>query len=122
MDTLKYLQKGGRIGLVSSVIGGILNLKPIISCNEDGVYYTVCKIRGSKHGIEKLISEVAKHCQGKKVWVAILNGGANDEAKRIKPIVLDSLENGEFILDKQINPSLAVHTGPGLIGICVLEV
>ena len=43
MDTLTYLQKGGRIGLVTSIVGNILNLKPIISCNCEGVYYTVAK-------------------------------------------------------------------------------
>ena len=45
MDTLTYLRKGGRIGLVTSVVGSILNIKPIISCNGDGVYYTAAKIR-----------------------------------------------------------------------------
>ena len=43
MDTLTYLQKGGRIGLVTSIVGNILNLKPIISCNGEGGYYTVAK-------------------------------------------------------------------------------
>ena len=57
MDTLTYLQKGGRIGLVTSIVGNILNLKPIISCNGEGVYYTVAKIRGSKQGMTKLLAE-----------------------------------------------------------------
>lgn len=34
VKTLEYLQKGGRIGLVASLFGNALNLKPIISCNE----------------------------------------------------------------------------------------
>ena len=41
-------QKGGRIGLVASTLGSALNLKPIISCNEDGIYYTVSKALGRK--------------------------------------------------------------------------
>ena len=51
MDTLQYLKRGGRIGKVSSIVGEALHLKPIISCNEDGIYYTVSIIRGSKLSI-----------------------------------------------------------------------
>ena len=58
MDTLKYLKKGGRIGKVTSVVGEVLNLKPIISCNEEGIYYTVGLIRGAKQGKKKLLNEM----------------------------------------------------------------
>ena len=43
VDTLEYLRKGGRLGLVAAVMGTALKLKPIISCNEDGVYYIAGK-------------------------------------------------------------------------------
>lgn len=46
LPTLEYLKKGGRIGLVSSVIGSALNLHPVVSCNEDGIYHTVAKLVG----------------------------------------------------------------------------
>ena len=34
LKTLEYLREGGRIGLVTGIIGSVLNIKPIISCNE----------------------------------------------------------------------------------------
>lgn len=46
LDTLEYLQKGGRIGMVTAMLGTALNLKPVISCNPEGVYYTMAKVRG----------------------------------------------------------------------------
>ena len=64
MDTLKYLKKGGRIGKVTSVVGEVLNLKPIISCNEEGIYYTVGLIRGAKQGKKKLLKRDAAVLQG----------------------------------------------------------
>ena len=39
--TLEYLQKGGRIGLVASILGTALKLNPIISCNDECIYYTL---------------------------------------------------------------------------------
>ena len=53
--TLEYLQKGGRIGLVSAVLGNALKLNPIITCNEAGVYHTVAKSRGRKKSLEKTV-------------------------------------------------------------------
>ena len=38
MDTLRYLKKGGRIGNVTSIVGEVLNLKPILSCDKEGIY------------------------------------------------------------------------------------
>ena len=56
VDTLEYLRKGGRIGLITSVLGTVLNLKPIISCNENGVYYTAAKERGARNPLQRQLS------------------------------------------------------------------
>lgn len=44
--TLEYLRKGGRIGMVEGVVGNLLQIKPIIFVNDDGVYQTLTKARG----------------------------------------------------------------------------
>ncbi len=48
VDTLTYLQKGGRIGRAASLFGTLLNIKPILSLNDQGEVYAVDKVRGSK--------------------------------------------------------------------------
>lgn len=60
VPTLEYLQKGGRIGLVSSILGNVLNLKPVISCNDNGIYHTVAKVRGNKKSIQRAIDLAAE--------------------------------------------------------------
>lgn len=121
MDTLTYLQKGGRIGLVTSIVGSILNLKPVISCNEDGVYYTVAKIRGSKQGLTKLLSEAKAFAGDGPCFTALLNGDGRALADSIKPKLISDIPGGTLVMDKAITASLAVHTGPGLVGIGVLR-
>ena len=44
IPTLDYLIKGGRIGLVAGTVGKLLNIKPIISVNEEGKYYTMARV------------------------------------------------------------------------------
>ena len=121
VNTLEYLKKGGRIGKVAGTIGDMLNLKPIVTVDENGIYYTVCKARGRKQSMVKL-TDILKDTlsQGPcKVWV--LHGGVLEEAKRF----LESIKNLDNILSldiSQISPALGVHGGPGLLGLAIQKV
>ncbi|MDO5133771.1 MAG: DegV family protein [Eubacteriales bacterium] len=122
MDTLEYLKRGGRIGTVSSVVGKFLKLKPIISCNPEGIYYTVSLIRGSRQGKQKLLDEMLRFCAGHRVWIGIGHGAAKEESEKMQEMVQDELASGssEVLYRKQIAATLALNTGPGLIGIAAL--
>ncbi|NBK96589.1 MAG: DegV family protein [Erysipelotrichia bacterium] len=123
VETLEYLQKGGRIGLVASLVGNALNLKPIISCNEEGIYYTVAKVRGRKRSISKTIELALKEMnKGEQYLLAICNGAATQEAELVKQEVLPQAKGLKAFIEGQISPVLGVHTGPGLIGIGVMQI
>lgn len=118
--TLEYLQKGGRIGLVSSLVGNALKLMPIISCNEEGIYYTVAKTRGRKKSLEKALEIVKAHVGSHpRFRLAVAQGDALEEAKMMFERLKELLPSAEKIYFGEISPSLVVHTGPGLIGIGV---
>ena len=121
MDTLTYLRKGGRIGLVTSVVGSMLNIKPIISCDDDGVYYTVAKIRGARHGQSRLLEEARTFAGSGPCLTALLNGQGQESAAALRPRLISGIQGGRLIMEKSIVPSLAVHTGPGLVGIGILR-
>lgn len=122
MDTLEYLRRGGRIGTVTSVIGQALKLKPIISCNREGIYYTVSLIRGGRQGKGKLLKEMVRFCTGHRVWIGLGHGAAASECGKMEQMVLDELVSGssEILYRKQIAATLALNTGPGLIGVAAL--
>lgn len=120
ISTLEYLQKGGRIGLVSSMVGNALNLKPIISCNEDGVYYNVAKISGRKRSIEKMIELAVEYASNANLYnIAVVHGGAAEEVAKLKEKVKTRFEKCKNLIESQVSPALGVHTGPGLLGIGV---
>ena len=120
VETLEYLQKGGRIGKVASLFGNALNLKPIISCNEEGIYYTVAKVRGRKQSITKTKELALNFAQDHKRYnIAIVNGDAQELSDTIKECILPKLPNVDIFIEKQCSPALGVHTGPGTIGIGV---
>lgn len=118
LQTLHYLIKGGRLGRVEGVLGSVLQIKPIISCDDDGVYYTVEKVRGRKQSIQKLVEIVQNKIKDKKnYYLAICHGYAPEEADKIKEKMQPYIANAILYIEGQISPALGVHTGPGLVGI-----
>jgi DegV family protein with EDD domain len=120
VKTLEYLKKGGRIGKVEGTIGELLNIKPIISMNEDGVYYSYKKIRGRNRSIEELFDIIKESAMDKLVNIAVAHGDAFEEAQDLFKKV-KALKNIKEAVFTQISPVLVVHTGPGLIGVIISE-
>ena len=116
--TLEYLRKGGRIGLVEGVVGSLLQIKPVIYVNDDGVYATLAKARGFTKALSAMQDEFFKRYQGRKVRVAIVHGSATEEARALLEVFRAKLDVvSDFIAP--VSPALAIHTGPGLLGAIV---
>ena len=65
VDTLHYLQKGGRIGKVSAFAGSLLNIKPIIMFKE-GELMPISKVRGRKKALEEIVAQLDRSMPGEK--------------------------------------------------------
>lgn len=116
IKTLEFLRKGGRIGLVEGVLGSILQLKPVIFVNDEGVYQTLAKSRGYNSAIDCMVGEVTKRFGQAKIKLSVVNGMARAEAVEL----LGSLKGKLNIVESfiaPVTPALAIHTGPGLLGI-----
>ena len=120
VQTLKYLQKGGRIGLVASILGETLNLKPIISCNDEGIYFTVAKVIGEDRALNKALDLAVDFIKDTKNYnIGVLHAAAKDQAEVVKNKLQERLPNAKILVQGQISAALGVHTGPGSIGIVV---
>ncbi len=122
VDTLEYLRKGGRLGLVAAVMGTALKIKPIISCNSEGVYYIAGKTLGRRQSLERML-KMASDFAGTEspCALALMNGDAEKEAEAMREPLLRKIPLGKLLAQGQISPALVVHTGPGLLGIGVLQ-
>lgn len=121
INTLEYLKKGGRIGLVSSVAGTMLQIKPILSFAPDGQLVDVAKVRGRNRSLEKLVELVkAVPLEGRRFLLLTAHGGAPEECNQVREALRQALPEpaGEF--QGIIDCTLAVHVGPGLVGAGIL--
>ncbi len=121
IETLEYLRRGGRIGRVAGMLGQFLHLKPVISVDREGNYFTYCKARGRLKSIDKLVEIVENKVKEKQIKLAVLNGGASQEFEKLVER-LRQLPNIKELVTSDISPALGVHTGPGLLGVSFYEV
>ncbi|OOM73855.1 DegV domain-containing protein [Clostridium puniceum] len=122
IDTLEYLQKGGRIGKVAGTVGELLNLKPIITVADDGTYRTAAKARGSKQAVSKLTDIFKGYLEKGKYKAWILDGNGLDKVQSLYEAIKDLPNVVECRIAGTIGPALGVNTGPGLVGLAIEKV
>ena len=120
VDTLEYLQKGGRIGKVTAMAGTMLQIKPIITFAEDGQLQSVAKVRGRQQVMHKLVEMAAQHGSGHRRYnLAVANGGAPEEMETVRRLLTDALPGADHIWDGEIDGTLSVYIGDGVLGAAV---
>lgn len=118
--TLSYLRKGGRISEATYRLGTILNIKPVITCDPEGMYTPVKKARGFEKAIEEELKFVEKHAKNfSHVVVGICVSSSAEIASYLESEVKKRLNNVTRIVFSAATPDLLVHTGPDLVGICI---
>ncbi|MCI6275112.1 MAG: DegV family protein [Coriobacteriaceae bacterium] len=120
VKSLEYLRKGGRISAAVYRLGSVLNIKPVITCNERGTYVVARKARGWERAISAQISLVEERArQYDKVRVAICCSSACDMFDELEERVLAQVDNAVEVIRSGVSAELLVHTGPEIVGICI---
>lgn len=120
VDTLEYLQKGGRIGKIAATAGTLLQIKPIITFAPDGQLQSIAKVRGRAQVIDKLVSMTVTRCAAHKRYnLAVANGGAPEEMSIVRQKLTQALPAYDHIWEGEIDGTLSVYIGDGVLGAAV---
>ncbi len=117
VDTLEYLQKGGRIGRARSLMGSVLSIKPILHV-EDGEVAPFERVRTRGKALERMYEIAAGMPRSKEMFVAA--GGPQDDALAMIERLRPQLPHTELHV-ASIGPVVGVYTGPNAIGVAALE-
>lgn len=117
LDTLEYLQKGGRLSKAAAIAGGILSIKPVVAI-EDGEIKLLGKARGSKQGNNLLVQKIHES-GGVDFERPVLLGYTGLTDVYLKKYIKDSAalwENSREDLEyTMIGSVVGTHAGPGAI-------
>ena len=116
VDTLEYLQKGGRIGKAQAFMGSLLKVKPILRV-ANGEVLPVDRPRNVRRGLQRLEELVREAGSASKLAVAYTTDARPAEEMRNR---LSDLADPENTYTIQIGSAIGTHTGPGAVAVSTL--
>lgn len=114
VDDLTYLQKGGRIGKAAAMFGSLLNIKPILSVDDNGEVYPFDRVRGSKKAQARVFDAMQQKYGSDPIKLAVLHVAAEEVAEEWAEALKQQMNIKELIISS-VGPVIGVHTGPGTI-------
>jgi DegV family protein with EDD domain len=118
VGTLEFLQKGGRVSRVSALLGGMLNIRPILTI-DDGKIVPAAKARGTKKAIAEIVDRVRAHASAHPGTLVLDFLHIQDEsaAQTLRQAIKDAgieFQDGQVY---EIGAVIAAHVGPGTFGV-----
>ncbi|HFI0644520.1 DegV family protein [Streptococcus suis] len=114
VDDLNHLVRGGRLSKAAALIGGLVNIKPLLALNAEGKLEAIAKIRGRKKGIKEMLHLTLDGLDHSTVMVAYT--GDLEAAEAIKATLLGDSRVTDVLLT-ELGPIIATHTGTGVLAI-----
>ncbi|MHB8158003.1 MAG: DegV family protein [Desulfocucumaceae bacterium] len=121
VDSLEYLQRGGRIGKAQAFLGTLLNVKPILTIDE-GLICPFEKVRGKSKALGRLISILRdKLGQGRRVQCWVTHGDFPEGMEEVKKGLLENFCCEEIFFSR-LGPVVGTHVGPVMVGVVCIPV
>jgi DegV family protein with EDD domain len=117
LDTLEYVRKGGRIGAARALLGGVLNLHPILTL-KNGVIQPVTQARGRAKAVEILVDLIKK--TGNPEEIVVEDATTPDELEDLAKRIRAAVPNAQIIRSK-VGPTIGVHAGPRVMGAAAIS-
>jgi DegV family protein with EDD domain len=120
LETLEYLHKSGRIGRAQALIGGLLNIKPVLEVDRHtGSFDPLARIRGFSHATQEIVHRLLQWIPARTpLRVALGYGELESDADHLLEL-LQAHYPIHWVARTQVGPALAVHSGPRVVGLAV---
>jgi len=117
VETLDYLQRGGRIGRAQALVGGLLGVRPILGI-VDGEVEALARVRGASK-VRAAMLEQLEHgtAPDTELRVAIAHAQAPEQAAALARAIADVRPRAAIELVVPLGPVIGTYGGPGTLGL-----
>lgn len=115
LDTLENVVKGGRLSSFQGMAGTLLNIKPILRGNNQGVPVVVGKVRGRKKAMQRLVNmlgEISVTSVGEKL-IGISHVSCPEDAIKLADVIKDLYKPKEEIIIAEMGATIGTYAGVG---------
>lgn len=116
LHRIDEIRKSGRISTATAVVSTALATRPIMRFN-GGRMEIAAKTRTQSKAFAKLVELTQIRAEGQPVFVAIGQNEAREAARQLEHLLENSLPEGSSFMLVDVDPTLAVHSGPGAISV-----
>ena len=117
IDDLNHLHRGGRVSKTATIMGTMIQIKPIIHMNDNGELQVIGKQRGRKKALQHIVNMAVEQSKG---WendiIMITHGDCEEDAQYVAKLVREKM-GIENILINCIGSVIGSHTGPGVVAV-----
>jgi DegV family protein with EDD domain len=117
VDTLVYLQRGGRIGRARSLLGTMLNVKPILTLH-DGVVTPLRRVRTRAKALQEVVAMATAQAPIEEAYV--MHAAAAEQAAELAAMIQPACDSGHVDV-LPLGPVIGAHSGPGTLGVILLR-
>jgi DegV family protein with EDD domain len=116
VDTLEFLQKGGRIGKAAAFAGNLLHIKPILTI-ADGEVLPLKRVRGNQKAIQEFANAFTERTQDvPSLRVGIAHADAPEREQALRALVADLRPHARVEVATTLGAVVGTHAGPGTVG------
>lgn len=117
LESLKRLQRGGRVPRVASWAASLLNIKPVLAIwPGEGEVRMLARPRSKPRAMERVLNVIDREGEGKPLHVIVMHAAVPEEATMLLARIRERFTCLET-LSTALTPVIGAHTGPGLIGV-----
>lgn len=116
LDTLEYLVKGGRAGKAKGLAASLLNIKPVLTFNDEGTIEPFKNVKGTKKAISEIAAAVAEASKNGVVKVAYLHSMAPELADQLHEEIDRLGGTTDVIHTTSVGAVIGTYAGPGAVG------
>ncbi len=120
VDTLKYLQMGGRISQTSAVLGSLLGINPLVGVI-DGAVEAIGKVRGKKAAYRHLLTLFEQETPDPNYPMYFGHSHASESMEELREYILSRTPGApQEVYSAEIGPVVGTHVGPGAAGLAYI--
>jgi DegV family protein with EDD domain len=117
LDTLEYLVKGGRAGKAAGLAASLLNIKPVLRFNDEGIIEPFKKAKGRKKALAELAAHVAEVSRAKgRLRLSLLHACADDEGADLAAELATAGADFELDSTGYVGAVVGTYAGPNAVG------
>lgn len=120
VDSLVYLKRGGRVSTATALVGGMLNIKPVMHVDDEGHLVKVSTVRGRNASIKAMFDKIEETAiEPEKQVFYISHGDCLEDAEKLASMIREKYGDVKVVID-YVGAVIGAHSGPGTLALFFL--